>query len=285
MRKISNVLICFLFVLQLVACTVGKSTEQEAIVEKVYSYVPYPEAYRLETVSNVYNLESLPSRFITEVEDYFDIDVESAPIAFSDADYFGGEWQLIPKKEVVQLWEKMYGKGTFESYNFNFVTDIGDYGSSGILMYDENSDSYVYAQNFSSDGLDIGCQSYRKMISYETDGDMLFIYDIYGSFYVEPKYDDDLQITEWAAIISGECVLVHFMDYDHYVIDKTVYSNNDTADDTADSVLDKLYNGEYDEQLPTYKHTFVKAEDGSYYWVQSEALDKVNATKTEDLWK
>ncbi len=276
MRKFITVMVLMALLL---ICGCKSIVIDSETINKIYSYIPYPEAYSMRDITNIYEMESLPSRFIAEFEDLFNVNVEASPVAFSDADYFGGNWPLIPKTEIVQLWEKMYGVGTFEKYHFNFVEDIGDYSSKGILIYDENSDSYVYAQNFNSEGIGIDCQSYRKMISYEIKGDFLFIYDIYGSFYSESEYDDDLQITENVYIISGECVFVHGTDYEHYVIDKI-----NSTDDTVDSVVDKLYSGEYDGQLPTYKHTFAKAQDGSFYWVQSEVMDVIKPIKTEDLF-
>ena len=66
-----------------------------------------------------------------------------------------------------------------------------------------------------------------------------------------------------------------------------IYTTSDEINDlsteaegiwSSDSVIEQLYQ-EYENQLNTFKHTFKKVKDGSYYWLSSEIYNKVYTIK------
>ena len=124
-------------------------------------------------------------------------------------------------------------------------------GCSGILEYENNN---YYLSEFEGGGKGTSEVGYAKIQKAEKDENYIYIYDKY--IYIDSTNMD----------VGENDKKVH------------IYTTSDKMNDlgaetegiwNSDFVIEQLYQ-KYENQLKTFKHTFKKVEDGSYYWLSSE---------------
>ncbi len=269
MRKTLAILfLIFCLVIAISSCSDDSSTDLSETVNAVYEYIPFPQAYVLEKAqtplsSNVSCnfLNAAVKEFNIKTSDYPRIDFESGVIPENAI--------RITSEAMIKLYEKMYGSGSFKTV---FPRDILSNEVQYLFKYDSKSDTYVFIDDGGA-GAEYEGGYYRNFIKYEVENDLLYIYDVFASIYdVYHTVDNELKKIN---IVGGACKFNN--DNLHYVIFE---SENITE---FNEFVDNLRIGAFDETLPMYKHTFAKAEDGNYYWVQSESLDSVEPSSIENL--
>lgn len=152
--------------------------------------------------------------------------------------------------DTVKIYENINDKAykIFNQSNSNW----NNYkGCSGALEYKNNN---YYLTEFDGGGKGTSEVGYAEIQKAEKDENYLYIYDKY--IYVDSTNMD----------IGEKDKKVH--------IYTTADKMNDIGTETeeiwgSDSTIEQLYQ-KYENQLKTFRHTFKKAEDGSYYWLSSE---------------
>lgn len=219
-----------------------KDSETDALAMEFYEYIPYPNAYVHNEVVTVDTKglvleDPINERIIKKAISDLEIDKDS--VAASD---------------FLSMCKKMYGPN-FEP----FPSDGLWYAGPGMIFYDAENDSYYYTEDGGM-GVNWFGRTYHKMIDYEIIGDFLYIYDKFGAVW-DPV---DVETGTTKNVLFGECVISEnsfaICDLDGDVKIRDHYT--------------KLSQGDYDELLPVYKHTFAKADDGSYYWLQTEMVEE-----------
>lgn len=127
-------------------------------------------------------------------------------------------------------------------------------GCAGALEY--QNDNY-YLSEFDGGGKGTSEVGYAKMQKAEKEEEYIYIYDKY--IYIDSTNYD----------IGYNDSKVH------------IYTTSDKTNDigteneriwSSDTAIDNIYQ-KYENQLKTFKHTFKKSENGSYYWLSSEICD------------
>lgn len=133
--------------------------------------------------------------------------------------------------------------------------------SGYIALYDPDKEVYYCTEN--AVWTEYCGQQWSKMTGYEQSGEYLYIYDKFLYFY----YGDSDNLAE--------------MMYDFGKIDIAAYGSTVTEGQspvTPELHFDDFYsfsaNNEPLEQYGIrYKHTFRRADDGTYYWISSEPAE------------
>ena len=152
--------------------------------------------------------------------------------------------------DTVKVYETINDKAStiFNQSNSNWNNYTG---CSGALEYKNNN---YYLTEFDGGGKGTSEVGYAKIQKAEKDENYIYIYDKY--IYIDSTNMD----------IGEDDKKVH------------IYTTSDKMNDlgaetegiwSSDSAIEQLYQ-KYENQLKTFKHTFKKIEDGSYYWLSSE---------------
>lgn len=152
------------------------------------------------------------------------------------------------------------GNAKIKKENYGLLSGVAEY-------YD---DSY-YLYMIEGGGLGETVYAYSEIKKAEKNGDYIYIYDKYicedtteaamdmngkNKFYTTSDKTKQIDVDE-SLFKRGE--------YDYNSETKLGYIGIDKS-------LEKILK-HYEEKLNTYKHTFQKAEDGTYYWVSSEIYE------------
>lgn len=137
-------------------------------------------------------------------------------------------------------------KAIFNQTNSNWKNYTG---CSGQLDYKNNC---YYLSEFDGGGKGTSISAYAELQKAEKDKEFIYIYDKY--IYVDSTNYD---------IGEGDSK-IH------------IYTSADETDDIGieseySIKINELYK-KYENKLKTYKHSFKKAEDGSYYWYSTEPV-------------
>ncbi len=217
-----------------------KTAETDALAAEVYEYIPFPNAYVHDEVVTV-NTAGLV------LEDPINERIIKKAIAD-----LGIDKGMVDAESFLEMCRKMYGPD-FELFDSDFI----GYSGPGMIYYDAELGGYCYTHDGGM-GVNWFGRVYYKMTDYEIKDEFLYIYDKFGAVW--DTVDSETGTTK--NILFGECVI----------------SENSYAIRELDSSMKirdlytRLSEGEFDELLPTYKHTFAKADDGSYYWLQTEMV-------------
>ncbi|MBQ2916341.1 MAG: hypothetical protein IJE51_06070 [Clostridia bacterium] len=217
-----------------------KTSETDALAAELYEYIPFPNAYVCNETVNV-NSAGLV------LEDPINERIIKKAIAD-----LGIDKGMVDAESFLAMCRKMYGPD-FEP----FPPDGLWYSGPGMIFYDSEQDGYYYTEDGGM-GVNWFGRVYHKMTDYEIKDEFLYIYDKFGAVW--DTVDSETGTTK--NILFGECVISE----NSYSICKL---------DSSMKIRDlytKLSEGEFDELLPTYKHTFAKADDDSYYWLQTEMV-------------
>lgn len=164
--------------------------------------------------------------------------------------------ERISAAEIKALCEVLYGPGSAEDLLSGDV--IGD-ANAGDMFLKVSDDQYVYCWAPYA-GSALNAEQYIRYLDSETDGDKLYIYTSYGYY----RYNDGRE----SYSLYGDARTLRLLEFE---ATEAIMTGA-----VGDGTLEKLRNGELDEQLPVYKHTFVRNEDGSYYWTASSPVDSLN---------
>ena len=157
--------------------------------------------------------------------------------------------QEIPAKEIKTLFESLYGPGSAEDILAYDV--IGDANAGDMLLKKENG-NYVYCWAPYA-GSELNAEQYIKYLSHEREGDALHVYTAYGYY----RLDDRRETYK----LYGDARSLRPLEF----TPSTPIASGTVGDET----LTKLRNGELDEGLTVYRHTFLRNGDGGYYWASS----------------
>lgn len=218
---------------------------EDEIVKTLYDYIPQygvnliiKNAYQSKktTVDDIDN-EVLLSFVFRRVENTISED----EVEIVEGNTFKGSWYKFSSSIIQNEAIKVFGK---ELPNQTFKVGAG----STCKYEDDGRYFYTYGGGSGS-----GSNGYRKMIKAYKQGDYLYIEDKY-IYYVG---------------IGG---VVGMPDAGYYLYDTSDKANliakADTLEELGENIIEKYY-----DQMKTYKHTFAKAEDGSYYWVSTEPIE------------
>ena len=172
------------------------------------------------------------------------------------------ENEYIPKREHIIYSKKIIDDKATEIFGNN-VTIIHEnaspYDGHSIIYKNNEYDSFDYEGG----GVVPWESSTSKLIKAEQIGDDIFIYDKY------------VHLVEVENIVNG---INHAGSYDIYsASDKNVklsskvdFDKNKLYGDDIIGNIEKFLN----QELTTFKHTFKKSSNGSYYWYSSEPINK-----------
>jgi len=144
-----------------------------------------------------------------------------------------------------------------EWIDLNFSGGYFKYVDDGFYGYQRYSggmpDDYEYIYDIKS-----------VIKSVKKDKDYLYIYDDYALF--EINYEDELidDLYKPYFVIKG----YKTSEKKDIFYEKTYGETDDNVEKT-DEIIEEIYNNNK-KDLYTYKHTFKKNNDGTYYWVSSE---------------
>jgi hypothetical protein len=156
----------------------------------------------------------------------------------------------------------------YDTYEFSGISDVAkrvfnksldelklsaSRGCSWDLVPYEDS---LYELNFEGGGMGQVVDSYAKIQKAEKEGDKLYIYDKY--MYID--------FVNAMVPLDDGMVQIYTSSNESEEIDKVEYGSYDSFDKEV------LFNKNI-EKLKTYKHTFEKNENGSYYWVSTEPVE------------
>lgn len=151
--------------------------------------------------------------------------------------------------DIVKVYDNLSNKAMkiFNQTNINWKNYDG---LAATLDY--NNDCY-YLVEYDGGGLGTCEYGYSEIQSAEKDQENIYIYDKF--IYIDTTNE----------LISEGDNKTHIYT-----------SSNKTEDigsEKTDEKISQLYK-KYENKLKTYKHTFKQREDGSYYWVSSEQVNK-----------
>ena len=156
----------------------------------------------------------------------------------------------------------------YDTYEFSGISDVAkrvfnksldelklsaSRGCSWDLVPYEDS---LYELNFEGGGMGQVVDSYAKIQKAEKEGDKLYIYDKY--MYID--------FVNAMVPLDDGMVQIYTSSNESEEIDKVEYGSYSSFDKEG------LFNKNI-EKLKTYKHTFEKNENGSYYWVSTEPVE------------
>ena len=241
------------------------------VVEKVYNYVlksddtrgsyawqngEIASFYRDEKVdfSSLSNIDILLTLINnTKEKQIYDNSkkIEMTKLVFESADVdntYISDFDLFEYANISDSIKKIFNKSVDELDLSKCI------GCSWGLVYEDDS---LYEIEFLGGGLGETKQGYGEVQKAEKEGNKLYIYDKY--MYVD--------FTNSAIPIDDE--LIH------------IYTSSDETTEVASMEsspsVEFDYEGtfeEYKDELDTYLHTFEKNENGNYYWVSSEKVEK-----------
>lgn len=152
-----------------------------------------------------------------------------------------GGWYKFDASYIQNEAIKLFGQ---EIPNQTFSVGAG----SGCKYEDDGR--YYYT---SGGGSGSGSNSYRKILKAYKQGDYI---------YIEDKYMYYVGIGGIVGMPDAGCYLYDTSDKANLI------AKADTLEELGENLIEKYY-----DQMKTYKHTFAKAEDGSYYWVSTEPIE------------
>ncbi len=242
------------------------------VVEKVYNYVLKSDdtrgsyAWQNEETASFYRDEKVDFSSLSNIEKLITLiknikekqiydnskKSEMTKLVFESADVNNiniSDFDLFEYAKISDSIKKIFNKSVDELDLSKCI------GCSWGLVYEDDS---LYEIEFSGGGLGETKQGYGEVQKAEKEGNKLYIYDKY--MYVD--------FTNSAIPIDDE--LIH------------IYTSSDETTEVAsmessNSPVEFDYEGtfeEYKDELDTYLHTFEKNENGDYYWVSSEKVEK-----------
>lgn len=216
---------------------------EDEIVKTLYDYIPQysvnliiKNAYQSKktTIDDIDN-EVLLSFIFRRVENTISED----EVEIVEGNTFKGSWYKFSSSIIQNEAIKVFGK---ELPNQTFKIGAG----SGCQYEDDGRYYYTYGG-----GSGQGSSNYRKIEKAYKQGNYIYIEDRY-LYYVGIGND----------IPEAGSYLYDTSDQANLII------KVDTIDGLGNNIIEKYY-----DQMKTYKHTFAKAEDGSYYWVSTEPIE------------
>ena len=177
---------------------------------------------------------------------------------------FSGEWPTFP--ELLEIQSKRFAERPY------FTDFDGPDGSKRSWTYSQvNALVHQIADFMISEGIKKGD---RIAVSGKNSPEwgMVYLAALYASAIIVPV-DNGLYQKEVENIVNG---INHAGSYDIYSSsDKTVklsskvdFDKNNLYGDDQIGNIEKFLK----QELTTYKHTFKKASDGSYYWYSTEPI-------------
>lgn len=156
-----------------------------------------------------------------------------------------GNNDVILYENVNERAQKIFG--TNNNISWNLINN----GLGDVYVYQNNN---YYLCNYQAGGLGLTNRAYSKIIKAEQSGNNIYIYD---NFIWYDEYD---------SLVNGDSY-----DYLYKSAGKTslIAKEKSTSSDNIDG---NALIAKYKDKLYTYKHTFQKASDGSYYWVSTEPV-------------
>ncbi len=254
--------------------------DTQASVDETPTYVSLDN----EIVKDMYQiLNSGPSvdlfhyfkKGVLTIEDFTDEDIQT--IAFyrvkanqeelDDSEKVGIRGRKLQTKYMDEAVKKIFGDIEYE-HTYALYQDIEIDGIFPKLAeYDKSSDVYYINTGFGGGSDTYAETAITKVEEYSdkyivTEKLILTVNDS-GFFTLYPFYGRNIRFDN---IIER----IPHSDIDNLTNTKNVYSYNDITNSTND-LATKLISKYYD-YCTEYKHTFMKNEDGSYYWVKSEIV-------------
>ncbi len=222
-------------------------------LDVLYSYIPFPEYYHTRKIEVIPENPDISEPFIDAIVKEFGLDKYDLQ---TETDYrleYLQDAPRIPYDDVHSLYEKMYGMIIRLPNKLHFPAKGIDF------IYEEATDSYVLSI-WQGDGNEFrNGLYYRSAYTYEIDGEYLYMYDKFAQYlYMNQGTGSHWYVVYGSNYYGNDTPVVCNVEYDDY---SEVYA--------------KLFNGEMDEILPIYKHTFKLSEDGTYYhWFSTEPLSE-----------
>ncbi len=149
-------------------------------------------------------------------------------------------WYTFNSSLLQEKAKYLYG---VEIENGVFSENIGSYTTynNGIYTHGTGGGSTVLSHH------------YREFVSYEIDGDTLYVTDKYLYIYGTPDSRGD----NYLITIYGDSAKKTKLGSGTYLV----------ADNLVEFIVPT-----YDRKKVTYKHAFKKAADGHWYWISSEPV-------------
>ena len=173
------------------------------------------------------------------------------------------EYTVYPVSEFENAVKDLFGPDAKVSFS-NFRPESGvsfTYDGERFLQWNSQGDG------------DFGVSDFSVVLKAETDGEYVYVYDKFISLdydvsdagypYVRAVYSDSMQTDLIAE--GNEIPYKYTSAYTREI------GQNDNI--PADSLFSGLFDlSSFDTMMQQYRHTFVQAENGTYYWVSSEPV-------------
>lgn len=217
--------------------TINTNDEQ---IAKLYKYIPAQDLNLIE--KNAYQNQKITADNISS-EYLLKNAFKNLEIKDSDKKAYG-DWYKFDAKLLQAKVKEMYGKN-IENREFNIDAGEGCGYENGEYLYSVGGGSSEESRNI------------RKIQKAYKEGENICIEDKY--LYLEIK--DSEEDTEAKLYSSSDATkLVANLNNT-----QELYSMN--KEQSNENIINQ-----YGSQMSTYKHTFKKANDGSYYWYSTEPV-------------
>lgn len=135
----------------------------------------------------------------------------------------------------------------------------------------KNNKKYETEINQKTGGMNPNVNDYMEVVAASKDGDTIYIYDKFvrtTGLSVDPNEPDvGVYATSDKKIVIDEKIT-----QDDLIEIVKKYDQLDSGGETPENYELLGLKDKYDDQILTYKHTFKKSDDGTYYWVSSEPI-------------
>ena len=195
---------------------------------------------------------------------------------YKDNEY-PNEFRFYNSNLISDTAKKIYGNNYKNDIRFDTI-DSG-YGSAYVYV-----DGGFVKLDYPGGGFGLNKYAESKIIKAEQNDDEIYIYDKY--MFIEDVLGlEDNDIVENYYLTSDmtqkiATVYINYGTVNTYTIKNTngitelTYTEKANRQDGLENQYREQYFNKYIDNLHTYKHTFKKASDGTYYWVSTEIFNQ-----------
>ena len=163
----------------------------------------------------------------------------------------------LEKRYMDEAVKKIFGENV--EYTPTYALVQSNYNAR-ILRYDENDGVYYEYTGFGGGGDFGSCTAITKVDEYSdkyvVTEKLVTVRDSYGTYSVFPYYGTDFKFAYSLGSFPKS-------EIDNVEVTQDMYSNNE---------YNKKFISKYYDEATEYKHTFMKNEDGTYYWLKTEIV-------------
>lgn len=171
-------------------------------------------------------------------------------------------WGDISEKDAKKVETEIFGKDA----NVKYESLLGY-----SLEFNYKNKKFESEINQKTGGMNPNVNDYMEIVAASKDEDNIYIYDKFvrvTGLSVEPEEPKvGVYATSDKEIIIDENLTQEELND---IVSK--YDQLDSGGETPENYELLGLKDKYESQILTYKHTFKKSEDGTYYWVSSEPI-------------